>query len=146
MNIELVKPYSGPEIEDMLDSFRERYGSFEAIHNKALTNKCLDPEVADDYLIWSALSHGKPDFREIVILQDPGLLDALTKRRIELLEYIIGHEVTSIKKLAEELKRDYKNVYDDIITLKTFGLVETVESGKNRVPIAKVKEICITFY
>ena len=41
-----------------------------------------------------------------------------------LLEYVAQREGLSIRQLASELDRDYRNVYDDVQKLVQLGLVE----------------------
>jgi predicted transcriptional regulator len=42
-----------------------------------------------------------------------------------------------------ELKRDYKNVYDDVKALEKYGLVEFIIEGKNKRPITKIETISV---
>lgn len=49
---------------------------------------------------------------------------ALTDKRMALLEYVALNEGLNIRQLAAALKRDYKNVYDDVRRLKSLGLLE----------------------
>jgi predicted transcriptional regulator len=51
------------------------------------------------------------------------LLAALTPKRLHLLRYVRHHEVRSIKSLATELHRDYKNVHKDVEELIKLGLL-----------------------
>ena len=39
----------------------------------------------------------------------------LTEKRMELLEYVAVNEMPSIRQLAGQLGRDYRNVYDDCL-------------------------------
>ena len=47
-----------------------------------------------------------------------------TDKRIELLKIIRNHEPVSIYALAKILKRDYKNVYQDVKFLENLGLID----------------------
>ena len=51
----------------------------------------------------------------------------------------------SIQELARMVKRDFKNVYQDIQLLAEFGLIELKSSGprKSAEPIAKYSEIIL---
>ena len=53
-----------------------------------------------------------------------GLLSLLTPKRWELLKYVHSHPVRSIRALSQQLKRDYRRVYDDVDALATAGLLE----------------------
>lgn len=57
------------------------------------------------------------------------LLKILTPRRLELLKTIHHKGDTSIRALAALLKRDYKNVYQDVKSLEAIGLIITAKSG-----------------
>ena len=48
----------------------------------------------------------------------------LTEKRMALLEYVAVNEVPSIRQLAAQLARDYRNVYDDVQRLVQLGLIE----------------------
>ena len=56
------------------------------------------------------------------------LARVLTGKRMELLRYVRRHNVTSVRALAKELKRDYSNVHADVQALAGAGLLDN--SGK----------------
>ena len=53
----------------------------------------------------------------------PALLAALTPKRLDLLRYVRHHEVRTVKALADDLRRDYKNVHKDVEELTKLGLL-----------------------
>lgn len=57
-----------------------------------------------------------------------------TPKRLQLLQELHKVGCISINALAKHLHRHYKNVFQDIKTLETAGLVEKTESGKYCVP------------
>ena len=57
------------------------------------------------------------------------LLKILTPKRLELLKTIHHKGDMSIRSIAAYLKRDYKNVYQDVKSLETVGLVITAKNG-----------------
>ena len=61
----------------------------------------------------------------------------LTEKRMELLEYVAVNEVPSIRQLAGQLGRDYRNVYDDVQRLAELGLIE-IEAGALTVPYDEI--------
>ena len=61
----------------------------------------------------------------------------LTEKRMALLEYVAMHEGLSIRQLASELERDYRNVYDDVQRLVQLGLIE-IQDGKLHVPYGEI--------
>jgi predicted transcriptional regulator len=57
------------------------------------------------------------------------LARVLTGKRMELLRYVRRHNVTSVRSLAKELKRDYSNVHADVKALAGVGLLDTTAKG-----------------
>ena len=72
----------------------------------------------------------------------PQQMRLLTPKRIELLYSLVSLRVESISDLARKLKRNVKNVYQDLKILKKLGFVEFRKRGKrNIVPETLVEEI-----
>jgi len=63
----------------------------------------------------------------------------LSPRRLEILARIPMLRPKSIATLARSLKRDFKNVYADVMFLADLGLIELKEEGKRKalVPVAR---------
>jgi len=61
----------------------------------------------------------------------------LTEKRMALLEYLANNQGLSIRQLALELERDYKNVYDDVQRLMSLGLIE-VQNATLYVPYDEI--------
>jgi len=61
----------------------------------------------------------------------------LTQKRMALLEHVAAQEGLSIRQLAVQLARDYRNVYDDVQRLLELGLVEIVDA-KLHVPYDEI--------
>ena len=53
----------------------------------------------------------------------------LSPRRLDLLRAIHRHPAQSVRKLAETLGRDYKNVHADVATLLDSGLLDRDDMG-----------------
>ncbi|OIQ90140.1 hypothetical protein GALL_279400 [mine drainage metagenome] len=53
----------------------------------------------------------------------PTLLAALTPKRLDLLRYVRHHQVRTVKGLATDLHRNYKNVHKDVEELTRLGLL-----------------------
>jgi len=71
---------------------------------------------------------------------DPAtFFQVLTKRRIALLKALHSHGVSSIRQLSRMLKRDYKNVYQDVQLLKKAGLIHQDSMKRIYVPWDKLK-------
>ena len=135
----------------------KRYKSIEELSIEVQKHKCNAPEKVDDYMLWQAiLSLDKQmqnydidtpgleldfNFKEEIIYHTTDFYSVLTPRRMELLQYISDKNPSSVKDLAAELNRDYKNVYDDLIALNRFNLIEFVREGKNKRPVTKLTAI-----
>jgi predicted transcriptional regulator len=62
------------------------------------------------------------------------LLKTLTSGRWALLKNLHENGPMSIRALAKELGRDYKNVHTDVKRLRDIGLVSQTKEGKAEVP------------
>ena len=62
------------------------------------------------------------------------LLKTLTPGRWALLKRLHANGPMSIRGLAKDLGRDYKNVYTDVRRLENIGLIERVKNDKIKVP------------
>ncbi len=62
------------------------------------------------------------------------LLRTLTSGRWALLKNLHENGPMSIRALAKELSRDYKNVHTDVKRLRDIGLVSQTKEGKAEVP------------
>ena len=73
---------------------------------------------------WKRAAAGKQvDEAHVTFLDMQTLLEALSPRRLELLKHVHRHGAESVKELAEQLKRDYKNVHQDVTVLENAGLL-----------------------
>jgi predicted transcriptional regulator len=66
----------------------------------------------------------------------------LTPKRLELLDSLASLRVESINDFAQKIRRNVKNVYQDLQVLRKLGFVTFKRSGKrNIVPETLVEEI-----
>ena len=73
---------------------------------------------------WQRAERGEyVDETHITFCDLESLLAALTPKRLHLLRYVRHNHVRNIKALADDLKRDYKNVYKDVEELTKIGLL-----------------------
>ena len=120
-----------------------QYKTFERLQQKVLKSGCSSPEMLEDYMVWAALNQPDPALVERSRIGQEEIFTYLTPRRMELLEYLSSNPLNSIKDLAEVLDRDYKNVYDDVMALHKYDLIEFIKEGKNKRPVTKVSKISI---
>ncbi len=143
MQTEILKSYSNEQIEAEKRRLERKYGSFENLHQKFQVIRCGNPEYVDDYMVWKALSEEEASIKEKIVLKTLDIYQMMSPKRMEIIDYLSSHSSKSIKTLAIELKRDYKNVYDDVKALERFGLVEFIIEGKNKRPITKIELISV---
>ena len=144
MKVKIVKRWRPDDIRDMVSAFERKYGSINSLHQKILISKCASPGLMSDFMMWKNLSQGA-EFEDIIIVRDSDIFETLSPRRVELLEFLMNNEVRSIRTLSEALHRNYKNVYDDMIALSKYGLVDLSPSGRALRPSAAASRIEITF-
>ena len=87
---------------------------------------------------WHRAERGEAVSESHVTFPDlPALLAALTPERLDLLRYVRHHEVHTVKALAADLRRDYKNVHRDVEELTKLGLLARM-AGQVVAPYAEV--------
>ncbi|MEW6597743.1 MAG: hypothetical protein AB1429_09635 [Pseudomonadota bacterium] len=73
---------------------------------------------------WRRAERGEDVNETHVTFHDlPALLATLTPKRLDLLRYVRHHQVRTVKALAAELGRNYKNVHNDVDELTKLGLL-----------------------
>jgi hypothetical protein len=143
MQTEIFKSYSNDQIKAEIIRLEKKYDSIESLHQKFSVNKCRNPDLVDDYMIWKALNEEDVKLTEKIVLNTLGIYHMISPKRMEILDYLSSHTTKSIKTLAIELKRNYKNVYDDIKALQKFDLVELMDDGRNKRPTTKIDSIIV---
>lgn len=144
MKVRITKQRKRTDIEDIIQEGKRKYGSFDSLQHRVKISKCSVPEQMNDYIIWKYIRAGA-ELRESVVFENADLFDVLSPKRAELLAYLVEHEVSSIRELANKLHRNYKNVYDDLKALSKYGLVELVEKGRAIKPRCPVSHIDMSF-
>ena len=97
---------------------------------------------------FSALAKPSKKYQGMEIISFPDfetLGKAITGVRLELLHVIRRDKPKPIQELARQVKRDFKNVHQDVTLLAEFGLIELKKAGPRRsvVPTAKFSEIVL---
>jgi hypothetical protein len=144
MKIRISKRWRTGDIEDLLASFARKYGTLQSLQQKVSISKCNSPEQMGDFVMWKNLSLGA-EFQDLLIINDTEIFETLSPKRVEMLEYLMNNEVKSIRHLSTSLKRNYKNVYDDLLALSKYGLVDLTPSGRSLKPAAAASRIEISF-
>ena len=88
---------------------------------------------------WKGAEQGKAVSEVNVTFRDLAtLLTTLTPKRLDLLRHVRHHQVPTIKALATDLHRNYRNVHKDVETLAKMGLLSRTPS-QVVVPYAKIE-------
>ena len=101
-----------------------------------------EEKVNRDFIeMWCKAENGYINIPEenLYFIDSATFFQVLTKCRIALLKVLHSHGVTSIRQLSRILKRDYKNVYQDVQLLKKAGLIHQDNMKRIYVPWDKLK-------
>ncbi len=143
MQTEILKSYSNEHIEAEKRRLERQYESLETLHQKISVEKCNNPQYVDDYMLWKAMEEDDVRLTDTIMLNNLDIYQMMSPKRMEILDFLSSHNTGSIKSLAIELKRDYKNVYDDVKALEKFGLIDLIVEGRNKCPITMIERISI---
>jgi hypothetical protein len=151
MLLRIVRDLTSEEVEEKVKKLEKEFSMpFERFEELFLKKK-LNAKYTRVYFEWAELvdsyrgyvEEGTLDYtvEEIRDLSSEQVA-ALTPRRIELLFRIAALRVESINDLAQKVRRNVKNVYEDLQVLRKLGFVKlSKQKGKALVPETLVKEI-----
>jgi len=151
MLIRIIRNLTTEEIEEKIRRFEREFGmSFEKFEELFLGQK-LSAKHARMYFEWAELVDSYKGYIEegtldytVEEIKDfkPEQAALLTPKRIELLYKLAALRVESINDLAKKVRRNVKNVYQDLQALSRFGFVRlNKRRGRSIVPETLVKEI-----
>ena len=150
MQLRIVRRIPLKEVIARVKQYERQFAaSLEDLSNQ-FVEKALDQEAFDDYVEWMAMEHALGAYvegeafdylTEDIIDLGPQDLSKLTPKRLELLDQMSRHNADSINELASSIGRDVKNVYNDLKTLESLGLIALVKNGRRMIPDLLVKEI-----
>ncbi len=101
----------------------------------------LDEGIKDFRSAWKAVAAGKPvtPRRGTYFTSLEAARKVLTPKRLELLRTIRRGRPASVSQLAQLVGRNFKNVYADVQTLATYGLVSlTTPRAGRRTAVPRV--------
>ena len=153
MLIRIVRRLMLDEVKGKIKRFEKEHDmTFDEFEELFLSRK-LDRRMAGTYFEWASLVHAYRGYVEggeldyvIEELRDlsPEETALLTPKRIELLYNLASFQVESINKLAQKVRRNVKNVYQDLKALQSLGFVTFRKRGKrNIIPETLVEEITL---
>lgn len=96
--------------------------------------KQLKQETLDAFKKADARLAGADPVNRLYFTDQATLFSCLSPKRWEVMKFIRKNGPISIKKLAASLKRDYKNVYDDVQQLCQVDLIKKNKEDKLMVP------------
>jgi len=110
--------------------------------------KSLEENLAEFAGVWKDLEKGrKPAKHEAIYFESVDVLrSVLTRKRLELLRTIRKNRPGSIYELAGMLKRDLKNVSEDVKFLSELGLIKLKKSRtekKKNTPVVDYNKISL---
>jgi hypothetical protein len=151
MLLKIVRNLTSEEILERIRKFEKEFGmSFEKFEELFL-GKRLDAKLARAYFEWAELVDSYKGYVEegtvdyvVEEIKDfkPEQAALLTPKRMELLHQLATLRVESINDLAQKVRRNVKNVYQDLKVLSKFGFVKlNKRRGRAIIPETLVKEI-----
>ena len=150
MQLRIVRRIPLTEVTNRVEQYEKQFGaSLDDVSNQ-FAEKAFNYEAFDDYVKWMAMEHALGAYvegeafdylTEDILDLGPQDLSKLTPKRLELLDQMSRHNVDSINKLASSIGRDVKNVYNDLKTLESLGLIALTREGNRMTPDLLVKEI-----
>jgi biotin operon repressor len=151
MLLRIVRGLASEEVVERIQWFEREFGmSFEEFEEKYSGQK-LEAKLGRAYFEWAELvnsykgyiEEGQVDYSiEEIINLTPKQVALLTPKRIELLYQLASTRVESINDFAKKVRRNIKNVHQDIQTLRKLGFVKvTKRRGRALVPETLVREM-----
>lgn len=151
MRLKIVRDLTPEEVEQKIKSFERLFDtSFDRFQELFLEQK-LNSKFTAAYYEWADLVDSYKGYVEggelnytVEEFEDfkPEQTALLTAKRMELLYQLASVRVDSISDLSKKVKRNVKNVYQDLEVLKRLGFVRlSRRRGRALVPETPVKEI-----
>lgn len=80
---------------------------------------------------WKAAEAGSEPSRDhVTFLRLESFMAAMSPRRLELMRHLRRSGPLSVRRLAQELGRDYKSVHGEVAKLVDAGLIERTRDGE----------------
>ena len=151
MLIRIIRNLTSEEIEERIRKFEKELGMSFAKFEEQFLGKKLDAKLSRTHFEWAELvdsyrgyiEEGTLDY-SVEEIRDvkPEQAALLTPKRVELLYKLAVVRVESINDLAQKVRRNVKNVYEDLKVLSRFGFVRlNKRKGRSIIPETLVKEI-----
>lgn len=80
---------------------------------------------------WKSAEAGEQGAREhVTFLKLESFMAAMSPKRLELMRHLRRGGPLSVRRLSQELKRDYKSVHGEVAMLVDAGLIERTAGGE----------------
>lgn len=151
MFVRIVRRLTLEEVNNRINKFETEHGmTFDEFEELFLEGK-VDRSTAGAYFEWAGLVHAYRGYVEEgeldYVVEERRELSSnevalLTPKRLELLDSLASLRIESINDFAQKVRRNVKNVYQDLQVLRKLGFVTFKKRGKrNIVPETLVEEI-----
>jgi len=87
---------------------------------------------------WRKIRSGKAVVPRLAFGSMRDLFSAITEKRLELVRFVAKNEELNTRQIAQQLRRDYKNVYTDVKDLVELGLLERDDQGRLSAPFDEI--------
>jgi len=149
--VRIVRRLTLEEVLARIQALEEKYGmTFDEFEELFLEGR-INRQVVGTYFEWASLVHAYRRYVEegeldyvLEEIREMNLNDVarLTPKRLELLYTLANMRVESINDLAKKVRRNVKNVYQDLQALKDLGFITFRRKGKrNILPEALIEEL-----
>lgn len=100
----------------------------------------LKPQAALDVFTetWHRVEAGESVTPRLAFGSLRDLFSAITEKRLELIRFVAEREGMNTRQVAQQLGRDYKNVYGDVKDLVELGLLSKDEAGRLTAPFDEI--------
>jgi predicted transcriptional regulator len=154
LRIKILRRLSLEEVKKRLHEHETVAGMSFPEFEKRFIERKIDVGLFGEYVEWANLLHayeayvegGELDYmvEETLKIRSDELDKILNSRRLELLETISKSHVESINDVARKVRRNVKNVYNDLKLLEKRGLLHLRKVGKrNIIPETLIEEFSI---
>ena len=153
MLLRIARELTPEEVLDKIKAFEKQFGMSFDEFEEVFRKRKLGARSARIYFEWADLvdsykgyvEDGELDYTaEEVKDFNPEQVALLTPKRMELLCQLAALRVESINDLAQKVRRNVKNVYEDLTVLSKFGFVKlSRRKGRALILETLVKEITL---
>ena len=151
MLLRITRELTSEEVEERIKKFEREFNMNFEKFEELFQKQNLQAKFGRAYFEWADLVNSYKGYVEdgeldynIEEVKDFKIEQTamLTAKRLELLHSLATLRVESINDLAQKVKRDVKNVYQDLEVLREFGFVKlNKRKGRALIPETLVKEI-----